>query len=109
MLLALVEGLALRAEERVGVPDDVLHRIGYPFGGLGTTATLFLVTGVVLLLLPSVLDQEATYGQERMAGAALVASNVLAILMAMGSVLAVRANLHEHQAKGIAIPSYARV
>ena len=109
VLLAIVEGLSLKSGQRVGVPDDMLHRLGYPFGGLGTTALFFLVVGVIVVALPSLLDEELDYGKDRLVGAMLVVTAVLAVVIALGSVLAVRANLHEYAAKQIAIPAYARV
>jgi hypothetical protein len=42
VLMAIVEGITVKEGQRFGVPDDLLHRIGYPFGSLGSTAMFFL-------------------------------------------------------------------
>ena len=109
VLTSLVEGLMLQSGQRVGVPDDFLHRIGYPFGGLGTTALVILVLGVVLVSMPSVLDELLSETQDRVVGVALIVAVVVGVTIAIGSLLAVRANLHEYAAKNVAVPSYVRV
>lgn len=109
VLASLAEGLMLKKGERVGIPDDLLHRIGYPFGGLGATALVFLVLGVVLVSMPSVLDELISESQDRLVGVALIVAIVMGVLIAIGSLLAVRANLHEYAAKGVSVPSYVRV
>jgi drug/metabolite transporter (DMT)-like permease len=101
--------LSLKSEQRVQVPDDLFHRLGYPFGGLGATALVFLVLGVVLVSMPSVLDELLSEAQDRVVGAALIVAVVMGVLIAIGSLLAVRANLHEYAAKNVAVPTYVRV
>lgn len=109
VLASLVEGLTLKSGQRVQVPDDLFHRIGYPFGGLGATALVFLVLGVVLVSMPSVLDELLSEAQDRVVGLALIVAIVMGVLIAIGSLLAVRANLHEYAAKNVAVPTYVRV
>ena len=109
VLASLVEGLTLKKGERVQIPDDLLHRLGYPFGGLGSTALIFLVLGVVLVALPSLLDEVLSASQDRLVGVALIVAIVMGVIIALGSLLAVRANLHEYAAKGVPVPSYVRV
>lgn len=109
VLTSLIEGFTLRSGQRVGVPDDLFHRIGYPFGGLGATALVFLVLGVVLVSMPSVLDELLSESQDRVVGIALVVAIVMGVIIAVGSLLAVRANLHEYAAKNVPVPSYVRV
>jgi hypothetical protein len=109
VLASLVEGLTLKSEQRVGVPDDLFHRLGYPFGGLGATALVFLVLGVVLVSLPSVLDELLSEPQDRVVGAALIVAAIMGVLIAVGSLLAVRANLHEYAAKNVPVPTHVRV
>ncbi len=109
VITSLVEGLTLKSEQRVQVPDDLFHRLGYPFGGLGATALVFLVVGVVLVSMPSVLDELLSEAQDRVVGAALIVAVVMGVLIAIGSLLAVRANLHEYAAKNVAVPTYVRV
>jgi hypothetical protein len=65
--------------------------------------------GVVLVSLPSVLDELLPEVQDRVVGVALMVAMVIAVIVALGSLLAVRANLHEYAAKGVAVPSYVRV
>ena len=109
VITSLVEGLTLKSGQRVGVADDLLHRIGYPFGGLGATALVFLVLGVVLVSLPSVLDELLSESQDRVVGIALFFSIAMGVIIAIGSLLAVRANLHEYSAKNVPVPTYVRV
>ncbi len=109
VLTSLVESFTLKSGQRVGVPDDLFHRLGYPFGGLGATALVFLVLGVVLVSMPSVLDELLSESQDRVVGVALVVAVVMGVLIAIGSLLAVRANLHEYSAKNVAVPAYVRV
>ena len=109
VVTSLVEGLMLKSGQRVGVPDDFFHRLGYPFGGLGTTALVILVVGVVLVSMPSVLDELLSETQDRVVGVALMVAVVVGVLIAIGSLLAVRANLHEYAAKNVAVPGYVRV
>ncbi len=109
VLTSLVEGFTLASGERVQVPDDLFHRLGYPFGGLGATALVFLVLGVVLVSMPSVLDELLSEAQDRVVGVALIVAIVMGVMIAIGSLLAVRANLHEYAAKNFAVPTYVRV
>ena len=109
VLASLIEGFTLRSGQRVGVPDDLFHRMGYPFGGLGATALVFLVLGVVLVSMPSVLDELLSESQDRVVSVALVVAIVMGVIIAVGSLLAVRANLHEYAAKNVPVPSYVRV
>jgi hypothetical protein len=109
VVTSLVEGLSLKSEQRVQIPDDLFHRLGYPFGGLGATALVFLVLGVVLVAMPSVLDELLSESQDRVVGVALVVAIVMGVIIAIGSLLAVRANLHEYAAKNVPVPTYVRV
>ena len=109
VVTSLVEGLTLKSGQRVQIPDDLFHRLGYPFGGLGATALVFLVLGVVLVSMPSVLDELLSEAQDRVVGAALIVAVVMGVLIAIGSLLAVRANLHEYAAKNVPVPTYVRV
>ena len=109
VLTSLAEGLTLKSGQRVGVPDDLLHRLGYPFGGLGATALVFLVLGIVLVSMPAVLDELLSESQERLVSVALIVAVIMGVIIAGGSLLAVRANLHEYAAKNVPVPSYVRV
>ena len=109
VLLTLVEGLSIKEGQRFSIPDDLIHRIGYPFGALGSTAVFFLLLGVVLLALPIVLGEEVTDRQYSIAGAAMKTVIVLAVIIGLGSLLAVRGSLHEYSAKNVAVPGYVKV
>jgi hypothetical protein len=109
VLLTLVEGLSIKKGQRFSVPDDLIHRIGYPFGSLGSTAVFFLLLGVVLLALPTILGEEVTDRQYGIAGAAMRTAIVLAVIIGLGSLLAVRGSLHEYSAKNVAVPGYVKV
>jgi hypothetical protein len=109
VLMALVEAFSLKPDQRFGVPDDLLHRIGYPFGSLGSTAMFFLVLAAVLLALPAIVGEEVSDRQYAIGGAALRTAMVLGALVALGSILAVRGSLHEYSAKDVAVPGFVRV
>lgn len=111
VVASVIEGLLIsetRNEPR-GVPTDLLHRLGFPFGNLGPTAMLLLVVALALICIPMVLDHENTPLLERLASIGLVAIIVLAVLVAIGSLLAVRYSLHEYTAQGQDPPSFIRV
>jgi hypothetical protein len=109
ILLALVEGLSVKSGQRFGVPDDIVHRIGYPFGSLGSTALLFVLVAVVLLTLPAILGEEVTDRQYAIIGAALRTAVAVGVIIGLGSILAVRGSLHEYSAKSVAVPGFVRV
>jgi cytochrome bd-type quinol oxidase subunit 2 len=108
--LAVIEGLSYKTDEPQGVATgDLLHRLGYPFGSLGTTALLFLVVGVMLLSLPAYFEDETTEAQDRVAGVVLMVAAVVAVILTLGSILAVRANFHVYSESGRSVPSYVIV
>jgi cytochrome bd-type quinol oxidase subunit 2 len=110
VLLAIVEGLRYKTNEPQGVATgDFLHRLGYPFGSLGTTALLFLVVGIVLLSLPAYFEDETTESQERVADISLILAAAAAVILTLGSILAVRANFHVYSESGRAVPGYVLV
>ena len=109
VLMVLVEAFSLNEGQRFGVPDDLFHRIGYPFGSLGSTAMIFLLLAAVLLALPAIFGEEVNDRHYAITGAALRTAVVLAVLVAIGSVLAVRGSLHEYSAKSVAVPGFVRV
>ncbi|HEV3401402.1 MAG TPA: hypothetical protein VG078_06230, partial [Acidimicrobiales bacterium] len=83
--------------------------LGYPFGSLGTTALLFLVVGVALLSLPAYFEEETSASQDRLARAALGLAAATAVLLALGSLLAVRANFHVYAENDRSVPTYVVV
>ena len=109
VLFALIEAFMYTGTEPQGVPTDILHRIGYPFGSLGTTALLFLVVGVALLSLPAYFEEETTPAQDRLAGVALGLAAATAVVLALGSLLAVRANFHVYAENDRSVPTYVVV
>ena len=110
VLLALIEGLSYNTDEPQGVATgDLLHRLGYPFGSLGTTALLFLVVGVALLSLPAYFEDETTEAQDRVANVVLLVAAGAAVVLTLGSILAVRANFHVYSESGRSVPSYVIV
>jgi hypothetical protein len=110
VLLALIEALSYKANEPQGVATgDFFHRLGYPFGSLGTTALLFLVVGVALLSLPAYFGEPTTESQDRIARSFLIAATVAAVVLALGSLLAVRANFHVYAENGRDVPGYVIV
>ena len=110
ILAALIEGMTYETNQPQQVPTgDLLHRFGYPFGSLGTTTLIFLVIGVVLLSLPAYLGDETTPAQDRLAAVALVVAVIAAVVLALGSLLAVRANFHVYNESQRDVPAYVVV
>ena len=111
VIASIVEGLTVSAHklEPTGIKTDLLHRIGFPFGNLGPPTALFLLAGLVLVCLPTLLGQDMTPMQDRLVSIALIAVLALSAIMAVGSVLAVRNSLHEYTGRNQAVPTYARV
>jgi hypothetical protein len=109
VVMALVEGLTTKKAERLGVPDDLFHRIGYPFGGIGPTVVFLALLGVALLVLPSILGEPVTDRQYAIAGAALRTVIAIGVIIGLGSILAIRGSLHEFSAKNVSVPAYTRM
>ncbi|MFN2608673.1 MAG: hypothetical protein ABR511_12420 [Acidimicrobiales bacterium] len=105
---AIYEGLfTYHANEPEGVATgDLLHRLGYPFSALGTSTLVFLVLGVVLLALAAYLEDAATDSQERLWSLGLVLGAISAVVLALGSLLAVRSNFHVYSENGRSVPTY---
>lgn len=110
IVFAIVEALSYQTNEPQGVATgDVLHRLGYPFGSLGTSTLIFLVLGIALLSLPAYFEEQRSDSQERLARVALVLAAVAAVVLALGSLLAVRANFHVYSENGRSVPGYVIV
>lgn len=105
LLMALLEGLSLATGERFQVPDDLLHRLGYAFTSLGMPTLLFLIAGVALIMLPLAFGEGVSDGQYKLAVMALRTVIVVAVVIALGSVLAVRATLHANTT----VPGFFRI
>jgi len=109
VLAAIAEGFALKRTEPQGVPGDVFHRLGYAFSNLGGTVLLFLVLAVVLVSLPMFLQRRTSERQETTASITLGLVVVMAVVIGVGSILAVRYNLHLYSASKRSVPSYVRI
>jgi len=109
VLAAIAEGFALKRTEPQGVPGDLFHRLGYAFSNLGGTVLLFLVLAVVLVSLPMFLQRRTSDRQERTASVTLGLVVVMAVVIGVGSILAVRYNLHLYSASKRSVPSYVRI
>ncbi|MGH9223795.1 MAG: hypothetical protein ACRD2W_08425, partial [Acidimicrobiales bacterium] len=111
VITAILEGLAARASqlEPNGIETDLLHRLGFPFGSLGAPAILFLIVGLGLLAIPILLGEETTSLHDRFVGVALIAVIALAVVIAVGSLLAVRYQLYQFTTQGLDPPPYARI
>ncbi len=111
VIASIVEGLVISGarQEPTGVPTDLLHRLGFPFGNVGPQATVMLIIGVALLTVPLLLGRKTTALQDRLIGIALTAVVVLAVVVALGSILAVRNSLHEYTARNQNPPAFARI
>lgn len=107
---ALIEGFTYKTNEPQQVPTgDLFHRLGYPFGSLGTTTMIILIVGVILLSLPSYLGDDTTPAQDRLAAVALLAAVLASVVLALGSLLAVRANFHVYDESQRSVPVYVIV
>lgn len=110
VITAIVQGFTYKADEPQGVTSDLLHRLGFPFtGNTWILALVAVLVGVLLISLPVLLDQDTTFGQERMALLALGVTVAVAIIICLGAILAVRSNLHIVTASGRDVPGYYRV
>ncbi len=104
VLMTLLEGISQGTGERFAVPDDLFHRLGYPFGSLGLATLFFLIGGVLLIVLPLAFGEGVSDGQYKVAVVTLRTAIILAVVIALGSVLAVRGTLHANTSKDL--PSY---
>ena len=111
VIASIIEGLVIKAgkHEPRGIPTDLLHRLGFPFGNLGPIAMMLLVVALALICIPTVVDRENSPLLERLASVALVTIILLAVVVAAGSLLAVRYSLHEYTAQGQNPPQFIRV
>ncbi|MBV8236650.1 MAG: hypothetical protein JO075_13195 [Acidimicrobiia bacterium] len=109
VLAAIAEGFALKSTEPQGIPGDLFHRLGYAFSNLGSTILLFLVLAVVLVSLPVFMDRRTSDRQETTAAITLGLVVVMAVVIGVGAILAVRYNLHLYSASHRSVPSYVRI
>ena len=110
VIASILQGLALPEQlDGNSVETDLFHRLGFPFGNLGPVTALLLVAGLVLMSLPRLLGLSTTGLQERMISVMLLVAVVLAVVIAFGSLLAVRNSLHEYTARGANAPGYVRI
>ncbi len=93
LILALIQGVALRPGQWGNVADDLFQRLGFPFGGLGAPAALFLIVALALLALPDILEVPLTAGQDRTNGLAVTATVAMSAVLAIGAVLSARASV----------------
>ena len=109
VLASIVEGLSLREGEPDGIPNDLLHRLGNPFDRRMVTVLLLLIVGVIVLALPAILDEDSTEAQDAWVNVALVSTTVLAVIIAIGSGLRVRYELHGFAEANQAVPRFFRI
>lgn len=92
-----------------GVPTDFLHRLGFPFGALGPATLALLVPGLAMLLVPDLLKRPVTKNQASAIQIGLVVVMVLSVVLAVGSLLAVRNSLHEYANRVGPAPTFIRL
>ena len=109
VLAAISEGMALRPTQPQGVPGDVLHRLGYPFGSLGASSGLYLVLAVVFVAIPPLARQRTSDRLDLMAAITLGLTTVISGVLAIGSILAVRYNLHLYSGAHRPTPTFVRI
>jgi hypothetical protein len=108
-LAAIAEGFALKKTDPQGVPGDIFHRLGFALSRLDAGTLLFLVVAVVLVSLPVFLGRPTTDRQESTAAITLGLTVVMAFVIGIGGILAVRYNLHLYSASKRSVPSYVRI
>ncbi|MCU1461304.1 MAG: hypothetical protein JWO37_1379 [Acidimicrobiales bacterium] len=116
-LLFLAEGMSASSNDLTngqvtGHPFDVLHRIGYPFNLSRVGAAvmvLSLVVAVLLVSVPPMLDKATSDRHEMLASVALGLDLVIAPLVMIGTLLAVRYNLRSFQVAGRPVPGFFRL
>jgi hypothetical protein len=109
VLAAISEGMALKGSQPQGVPGDVLHRLGYPFGSLGASSGLYLILAVVFVAIPPLARQRTSDRLDLMAAITLGLTTVISGVLAIGSILAVRYNLHLYSGARRATPAFVRI
>lgn len=109
VLAAISEGMALKSTQPQGVPGDVLHRLGYPFGSLGASSGLYLVLAVVFVAIPPLARQRTGDRLDLMAAITLGLTTVISGVLAIGSILAVRYNLHLYSGAHRPTPAFVRI
>lgn len=109
VVIALIEGLSLKSGQPSGIPNSLYHRIGIPFGGLGGGVVLYLLVGLTLSAVPTILAVPLTHAQRRLARAVTWAALGLSMVISVGSVLAVVSNLHDYASRDQGAPSYVRL
>jgi hypothetical protein len=109
VLAAISEGMALKGTQPQGVPGDILHRLGYPFGSLGASSALYLILAVVFVAIPPLTRQRTTDRQDLMAAITLGLTTVISAVLAVGSILAVRYNLHLYSGARRSTPAFVRI
>jgi hypothetical protein len=108
-LAAIAEGFSLKKTEPQGLAGDIFHRLGYALSRLDATTLLFLVVAVVLVSLPVIVGSRTSDRQETSAAITLGLTVVITVVIGVGSILAVRYNLHLYSASSRPVPSYVRI
>ena len=109
VLAAISEGMALKGTQPQGVKGDILHRLGYPFGTLGASSGLYLILAVVFVSIPPLARQRTTDRHDLMAAITLGLTTVISAVLAIGSILAVRYNLHLYSGSRQPTPAFVRI
>lgn len=109
VLAAIAEGMSLRRNEPQGLPGDVFHHLGFPFRSLGVLPLVALVVAVILVSLPPMARERTTDRQELAAAVTLGLCIVMAVIIAIGSMLAVRYILHLYSATRRPTPAFVRL
>src|SRR5438128_1857865 len=116
-LLFLAEGIAASSNDLTngqvaGHPFDVLHRIGYPFNLSRVAVSLMvleLIVAVVLVSVPAALERDTSDRHETLASVTLGLDLVVAPLIMIATVLAVRYNLRSFSIAGRSVPGFFRL
>jgi hypothetical protein len=109
VISSVIEGLTMNPGQPNNIPNSWYHRFGFPFGGLGSGAVLFLVLGVAFTAVPWLLGDGPSETQDLLVGVALPVVVGSAFVIAVGSVLAVVNSLHEYAAQSGGAPGYVRI
>lgn len=108
VVAAVYEGLALRRNDVPGAAS-ALDRLGYSFGNLGSGVLLTLVVATLVVALPRFAIAERHRQQDRLAAVTLALVVTGAVVVAVGSILAVRYQVEAFNESGRAVPHAVRL
>ena len=112
VLITVIQGLSLHRNGAGGFPGDIFHRIGIAFStSVNIPSGLALTAGALLVAAPSLAgldDERVPRWSPGLRTALLVMVDVVAIVIAVGTVLGVRASLRLDNLQTTPVTGYQR-